>query len=71
MLPEFAYHKPSEEGLATMKYFRTVFSTLLEDMRSKVPSCAELTLAQRHLEYANMRLNKAINLTDPKAEIQI
>ena len=71
MLKEFAYHKPSEKGLEKMNHFRHSFSMLLEDIRKEVPGCPELTLAQRYLEISNMFLNKAINLTDTKAEVQI
>lgn len=64
---EFAYHKPSEEGLKIMEHFRIAFSDLWLDIRDKVKGCPELTLTQRKLEEASMFLNKAINLTDPNA----
>lgn len=70
IIKDFAYHKPSEDGLQIMNHFRKEFSKLLSDIRERVSGCPELTLVGRHLEIANMFLNKAINLTDDKAEIQ-
>ena len=67
IVKEFAYHKPSDKGLETMMEFRRKFSDLLLDIRQNVPSSAELTLMARHLEIANMFLNKAINLSDNEA----
>lgn len=67
IIKDFAYHKPSEKGLETMNHFRQEFSKLLFDIRERVPNSAELTLVQRHMEIANMFLNKAINLGNPEA----
>lgn len=71
LIKEFAYHKPSEKGFETMNEFRRKFSDLLLDIREKVQGSAELTLTARHLEIANMFLNKAINLNDAEAEPQL
>lgn len=71
MLKEFAYHKPSQQGQEKMNKFREAYSNLLEDIRKEVAGCPELALVQQYLEISNMFLNKAINLTDTKAEIQI
>ena len=59
MVHPFEYQAPCPESVEHISSLRKKFIELHDEMISKAPNSAELTLAVRKLEEANMWLNKA------------
>lgn len=65
----FAYHKPSEEGLATITFFREEFSAMKRTIEANAPPSRERATALTRLEEAAMWAIKAVVCNDPKSEV--
>ena len=67
MLKTYAYHKPSEAGLETVKNIRNAFSTLHKKLLKVVPEGRERDVALEHLETTAMWAIKGVVLNDPES----
>jgi len=65
----FAYHKPSEEGLAKINALRKAFSELWDQVILHAPHTRERAVAITNLEQAAMWAVKAVVYNDPQSEV--
>ena len=65
---QFAYHKPSDEGLDKITQIRTAFSSVLHVIESTCPPSRHRSVAITELETAAMWAIKAVVFNDPKSE---
>jgi hypothetical protein len=65
----FAYHKPSDEGLAKITFFREEFSAMKATIEANAPNSRERANAITRLEEAAMWAIKAVVFNDPKSEV--
>ncbi len=66
---QFAYHKPSVQGLADIQHLREAFSRLDEAVRFFCPDSRERSVALTELETAAMWAVKSVVYNDPKSEV--
>ena len=69
MKKTYAYHKPSEDGLARITALRNAFSMLHDQIEAIVPHSRERSIALTELETAAMWAIKAVVCNDPKSEV--
>jgi len=69
MKKTYAYHKPSEDGLAKINELREAFSELHDKIVLRAPQSRELSVALTQLETAAMWAIKAVVCNDPKSEV--
>jgi DNA repair photolyase len=65
----FAYHKPSEDGLARITILREEFSKLKAQIEAQAPNSRERATAITRLEEAAMWAIKAVVFNDPLSEV--
>jgi hypothetical protein len=65
----FAYHKPSEDGLAKIGELRQAFSELWDKIILHAPNTRERAVAITNLEQAAMWAVKAVIHNDPGSEV--
>jgi len=65
----FAYHKPSDDGLAKITKLREAFSTLSQQIEELAPNSREKSVALTNLETTAMWAIKAVVCNDPKSEV--
>lgn len=66
----YAYHKPSEAGLAKVAQLRTGFSLLHDTVNELAPASREKSVAFTKLEEAAMWAIKAVVCSDPESVVQ-
>lgn len=71
MLKTFAYHKPSEKGIETIRELREAFSDLHDKITTLAPASRERSVALTQLEDSAMWAIKAVVLNDPESEAQV
>ncbi len=69
MLKTFAYHKPSDEGLAKITKLREMFSEVSMVINEVCPNSRERSVALTELETTAMWAIKAVVCNDPKSEV--
>jgi hypothetical protein len=69
MLKTFAYHKPSEDGLAKIRTLREAFSTVHEAINANAPPSRERSVALTELETTAMWAIKAVVCNDAASEV--
>ena len=69
MLKTFAYHKPSDAGLATITKLREEFSRLYEVIAESCPTSRERSVALTELETAAMWAIKSVVCNDPDSVV--
>jgi hypothetical protein len=67
----YAYHKPSENGLAKITSLREAFSILHSAIELNAPASREKSVALTNLETAAMWAIKAVVCNDPESEAQV
>ena len=65
----FAYHKPSDEGLAKLNALRESFSAFKSAIEAHCPESRQRSVAITELETAAMWAIKAVVFNDPKSEV--
>lgn len=63
----YAYHKPSEKGLETIRVLREAFSTLHLGISANCPDSREKSVALTNLETTAMWAIKAVVCNDPES----
>lgn len=66
----YAYHKPSEAGLAKIAQIRVGFSLLHDSIQEWAPNSREKSVAFTKLEEAAMWAIKAVVCNDPESVMQ-
>lgn len=69
MRKTYAYHKPSEAGLETIRALREAFSALHDKVETLAPHTRERSVALTELETAAMWAIKAVVCNDPESEV--
>lgn len=69
MLKTYAYHKPSDAGLAVIKELRESFSKLHADIEVACPPSRERSVALTNLETTAMWAIKAAVFNDQDSEV--
>jgi hypothetical protein len=64
----YAYHKPSDEGLAKITAVREAYSTLQRVIEENCPPSRHKSVAITELETSAMWAIKAVVFNDPKSE---
>lgn len=64
---QFAYHKPSPDGLEKIAELRKAFSELDQIVRTVCPASRELSVALTELEASAMWAVKSVVYNDPKS----
>ena len=67
----FAYHKPSNDGLAKIASLRESFSDLMEHIKAVCPDSREKSVAITNLEQAGMWAIKAVVSNDPASIVDL
>jgi len=70
MIPTFAYHKPSAEGLAKITEIREAFSSLHQKIQELAPHSRERSVALTELETSGMWAIKAVVCNDPESTVE-
>lgn len=65
----FAYHKPSDDGLARITRLREEFSNLKRTIEETCPESRHRSVAITELETSAMWAIKAVVFNDPKSEV--
>lgn len=65
----FAYHKPSDDGLAKITNLREQFSKIKESIEINCPPSRERSVAITELETSAMWAIKAVVFNDPNSEV--
>lgn len=65
----FAYHKPSEEGLAKINAIREKYSEVKKLLEDTCPPSRQLSVAITELETSAMWAIKSVVFNDPKSEV--
>jgi hypothetical protein len=63
----YAYHKPGDEGLATITKLRKLFSDADKLIKELTPPSREQSIAITNLEQTAMWAIKAVVINDPKS----
>lgn len=71
MKKTYAYHKPSESGLAKIRELREKFSQLHDDIQRLAPDSRERSVALTNLETTAMWAIKAVVCNDPESEVTV
>jgi hypothetical protein len=71
MKKTYAYHKPSQAGLATISVIRKAFSDLHDTLEHLCPNSREKSVALTHLETTAMWAIKAVVCNDPESKVEI
>lgn len=66
----FAYHKPSENGMAKINKIREGYSSLLQLIEIACPPSRHRSVAITELETSAMWAIKAVVFNDPESEVQ-
>lgn len=66
---QFAYHKPSVQGLADIQKLREAFSQLDDVLRFVCPDSRERSVALTELETAAIWAVKSVVYNDPQSEV--
>lgn len=66
----FAYHRPSDDGLARITRLREEFSSLQRTIEEVCPPSRQRSVALTELETAAMWAIKAVVFNDPSSEVQ-
>jgi hypothetical protein len=66
----FAYHKPSEDGMARITDLRAAFSVVKASIEANCPESRQRSVAITELETAAMWAIKAVVFNDPKSEVE-
>lgn len=69
MKKTFAYHKPSEAGLASITELRELFSHVHDEITRLAPDSREKSVALTNLETTAMWAIKAVVCNDPESEV--
>ena len=69
--PDFAYHKPSTEGLAHITILREVCSTAYNAILRHAPESRQRSIALSRLEEVCMWAVKAVVVHDPASEVAV
>lgn len=69
MKKTFAYHKPSEAGLETIRELREAFSALHDKIEAVAPHTRERSIALTELETSAMWAIKSVVCNDPESEV--
>jgi hypothetical protein len=64
----YAYHKPTDDGLAKITRLREAFSVVDRAIRETCPDSRQKSVAITELETAAMWAIKAVVFNDPKSE---
>lgn len=70
MTTSYNYHKPSDQGLATITELRKEFTKLDEKIKSLCPPSRQTSLALTELETSAMWAIKAVVVNDPESKIE-
>ena len=65
----FAYHKPSDDGLAKITAVREAYSALKSSLEANCPPSRHLSVALTELETSAMWAIKAVVFNDPNSEV--
>jgi hypothetical protein len=65
----FAYHKPSDDGLARITKLRVAFSVVKREIEHTCPESRHRAVAITELETAAMWAIKAVVFNDPASEV--
>lgn len=65
----FAYHKPSDDGLAKITSLREAFSRVKAAIEAHCPESRQRAVAITELETAAMWAIKAVVFNDPESEV--
>lgn len=68
MKKTYQYHKPSEQGLNTIRAIRMAYSDLHDLIERNAPESRERSVALTNLETSAMWAIKAIVCNDPEAD---
>ena len=71
MLKTFAYHKPSQEGLDSIRRLREAFSYVKRVMDEECTASREASTAHTRLEEAAMWAIKAVVFNDPESTVEM
>ena len=66
----FAYHKPSEDGLAKINAIREGYSDLKKLLEEECPPSRHLSVAITELETSAMWAIKAVVFNDPNSKVE-
>jgi hypothetical protein len=66
----YAYHKPSEDGLARITAIREAYSTIERIIRDNCPDSRQKSVAITELETSAMWAIKAVVFNDPHSEVE-
>lgn len=69
MKKTFAYHKPSQEGLARIAKLREAYSALHDLIEEIAPHSRERAVGLTELETSAMWAIKAVVCNDPESEV--
>lgn len=69
MRKTYAYHKPSDDGLAKITELRNAFSALEDQIEAIAPHSRERSVALTELQTAAMWAIKAVVVNDPASEV--
>lgn len=69
MKKTYAYHKPSEESLATITALRQAYSDLHTIIEALAPASRERSVALTELETSAMWAIKSVVCNDPSSEV--
>lgn len=70
MKKTYAYHKPSEDGLAKITELRKLFSTVHDAIDAIAPNSREKSVALTNLETTAMWAIKAVVCNDPESTVE-
>lgn len=71
MKKTYAYHKPSEAGLAKITQLRKLFSGVQDQIEQLAPQSRERSVALTNLEQTAMWAIKAVVCNDPESEVTL
>lgn len=66
----FAYHKPSDEGLARITTIREAYSNIKGILEQTCPTSRQLSVAITELETSAMWAIKAVVFNDPNSTVE-
>lgn len=65
----FAYHKPSDDGMAKITALREAFSAVKATIEANCPPSRQTSVAITELETSAMWAIKAVVFNDPNSEV--
>lgn len=70
MKKTYAYHKPSDTGIAKIRKIREAFSQLHDLIEAECPNSREKSVALTQLETTAMWTIKSVVCNDPQSEVE-